>query len=137
MAQSNTLIVEVSRNLLCFPHLHSSIIIHYIGDIESLKGCPLKVLNLAGEKFYGQKAKFTGVYPCKSTGIVVRLQASRASPLLGTFPGTLFISPHPSFFHLSTPLYVPGDIEVFKGMALTSLNLHHCSKLTGVFGVGY
>ena len=36
----------------------------------------------------------------------------------------------------STPTY-PGDIEVFKGMDLTSLNLYNCFKLTGVFGLGW
>ena len=30
----------------------------------------------------------------------------------------------------------PGDIEVFKGMELVSLNLFNCQKLTGVFGLG-
>ena len=30
----------------------------------------------------------------------------------------------------------PGDIVVFKGMELTSLNLYLCDKLTGVFGLG-
>jgi len=49
-----------------------------------------------------------------------------------TFPGTFFISHHPS----STYPIVPGDIEVFKDMQLTSLNLYYCNKLTGVFGRG-
>ena len=51
---------------------------------------------------------------------------------MGTFPGTFFISPHPS----STNPITPGDIEVFKDMPLTSLNLYYCEKLTGVFGLG-
>ena len=52
---------------------------------------------------------------------------------MGTFPGTFFISPHPS----STYHITPGDIEVFKGMELTSLHLANCQKLTGVFGLGW
>ena len=43
------------------------------------------------------------------------------------------ISPHPS----STYPIAPGDIKVFKGMELTSLNLFYCEKLTGVFGLGW
>ena len=52
---------------------------------------------------------------------------------MGTLPGTFFISPHPS----STCPIAPGDIEVFKGMPLTSLNLYCCEELTGVFGLGW
>jgi len=51
---------------------------------------------------------------------------------MGTFLGTFFISPHPS----STYHITPGDIEVFKDMALTSLNLYACKELTGMFGLG-
>ena len=51
---------------------------------------------------------------------------------MGTFPGTFFISPYPS----STYPIAPGNIEVFKGMELTSLNLANCYELTGVFGLG-
>ena len=57
----------------------------------------------------------------------------RASLLLGTFPGTFFIFPHSS----STCPIAPGDIEVFKGMELTSLVLSRCWNLTGVFGLGW
>ena len=48
------------------------------------------------------------------------------------FPGNLlhFFSP---FLHL--PI-TPGDIEVFKGMPLISLDLFRCYELTGVFGLG-
>ena len=49
-----------------------------------------------------------------------------------TFLGTFSIFPHPSF----TYSIAPGDIEVFKGMELTSLNLMYCRELTGVFGLG-
>ena len=56
-----------------------------------------------------------------------------ATPLLGTFPGIFFFSPQPS----STHPIAPGDIEVFKGMELTSLNLDYCKKLKGVFGLGW
>jgi len=48
---------------------------------------------------------------------------------LGTFPGTFFFSPHPS----STYPIAPGDIEAFKGMPLTEMNLRECGKLTGVW----
>jgi hypothetical protein len=51
---------------------------------------------------------------------------------LGTFPETCFISPHPpSTLHLP---HCPGDIEVFKDMALKELNLRLCEKLTGEWG---
>ena len=41
------------------------------------------------------------------------------------------------FQHLpSTPTY-PGNIEVFKDMELTSLNLYYCRELTGMFGLGW
>jgi hypothetical protein len=53
--------------------------------------------------------------------------------VMGTLPGTFFISPHPFYTYPITP----GDIEVFKGMDLTSLNLRGCRKLTGVFGLGW
>ena len=57
-----------------------------------------------------------------------------ASHLMGTFPGRSFvISLHPS----STYPIAPGDIEVFKDMKLTSLNLYNCQQLTGVFGLGW
>jgi len=95
---------------------------HLPGDIESLKDCPFQVLNLAGE--FRNPSKLTG--KCNRVGRVL----PRTSPLLGTFPGTFFISPHPS----STYPIAPGDIEVFKGMPLISLNLYNCQKLTGVFG---
>ena len=57
----------------------------------------------------------------------------KATPLMGIFPGTFFISPHPP----STYPITPGDIEVFKGMELTSLDLSFCNNLTGVFGLGW
>ena len=49
-----------------------------------------------------------------------------------TFLGTFSISSHPS----STYPIAPGDIEVFKNMELTSLELSYCNQLTGVFGRG-
>ena len=52
---------------------------------------------------------------------------------MGIFPGTLFVSPHPS----STYPVTPGNIEVFKYMKLTNLNLYYCQQLTGVFGLGW
>ena len=52
---------------------------------------------------------------------------------MGTFPGTFIISPHPS----STYPIAPGDIEVFKDMQLTSLDMFNCWNLTGVFGLGW
>ena len=68
-----------------------------------------------------------------------RLVGSRSAGVLPqgniqiTFPGTFFISPHPS----STYPIAPGNIEVFKGMELTSLDLSFCNNLTGVFGLGW
>ena len=50
-----------------------------------------------------------------------------------TFLGTFSISSHPS----SAYLIPPGDIEVFKDMPLTDMNLKVCKKLTGVFGLGW
>ena len=49
-----------------------------------------------------------------------------------TFLGTFSISSHPS----SAYPILPGDIEVFKDMPLTDMNLEMCQKLTGVFGLG-
>jgi len=60
----------------------------------------------------------------------------RASSLLGTFPGTFFIPPHPSSSYCMSYPFTPGDIEAFKGMPLTSLDLYQCNNLTGVFGLG-
>jgi hypothetical protein len=78
-----------------------------------------------------------GVWYVGGVKIGNRLRPHRASPFMGTFPGTFFISPHPS----STYPIAPGNIEVFKGMKLTTLNLEKCSRLTGMFGlaswVGY
>ena len=58
---------------------------------------------------------------------------------------TLTGKPSRNLLHFSSSSFVlpsiypiaPGDIEVFKGMALTSLILYDCNKLTGVFGVGW
>ena len=57
----------------------------------------------------------------------MRPQSNRESTLSGTFPGTFFISLHPS----STYPITPGDIEVFKGMQIKELNLQQCSNLIG------
>jgi len=52
----------------------------------------------------------------------------RPSPLMGTFPGTFFISSHT---FPPPPLPNPGNIEVFKGMQIKALNLQSCSNLRG------
>ena len=56
---------------------------------------------------------------------------SQDLPSLGAFPGTFFISHHPS----STSPITPGDIKVFKDMPLTSLSMSDCGlpymELTG------
>ena len=48
------------------------------------------------------------------------------------FPGNLL-----HFFSPFLRLPHSGDIEVFKGMPLNSLNLFACYQLTGVFGLGW
>ena len=56
---------------------------------------------------------------------------------------TLFRNLSRNLLHFSSPFLhlpcgiTPGDIQVFKGMELTSLNLFFCDKLTGVFGLGW
>ena len=71
-----------------------------------------------------------------------RLVGSRS--VVGEAPGhhsywEPFQGPSSFFLTLPPPIYpiAPGDIEVFKDMELTSLNLYFCSKLTGVFGLGW
>ena len=54
---------------------------------------------------------------------------------------TLNGNPSRNLLYFSSPfLHLPhcsGDIEAFKGMELTSLELYNCNKLTGVFGLGW
>ena len=88
MAQSNTLVAYSPWNLshpslspVCFPQ--------FVGDIKSLKDCPLQVLKLAGGS--GFPTEVTGMLWCQSHAPL----AYAAPPLtLSTFLGTYFTSPH-------------------------------------------
>ena len=102
------------------------------GDIEAFKNMPITYLNL--QRCKNLTGEWVGISLLKNSEfILIKGCCPRASPLMGNFPGTFFISPHPSSTYPTTP----GDIEVFKGMELTKLNLYLCKQLTGVFGFGW
>ena len=62
-------------------------------------------------------------------------EPSRASPFITGNLSRNLLHFSPSFVLPSIYPIAPGDIEVFKGMPLTSLNLWNCRKLTGVSGL--
>ena len=92
------------------------------GDIAVFKDMQIKELNLTHCK------NLTGTFGGQGARIsVVASGPHPKEPSEEPSPTPFLLTIHP----FSPPPLTPGDIAVFKGMALTSLDLYKCFNLTG------
>ena len=116
-------------------HLSSEMFVQLLeGKASFLKGCGITVtmpsaetLSQASPDIIDRIQAIKEVNLSGMNNLAGELRGFRPSPLMGTLPGTFFITPHPSCTYPTTP----GNIEVFKGMQIKELNLRSCKQLTG------